>query len=122
MICFDWVFPEAARTLALRGADLLCHPANLVLNYCQRAMQTRSLENGVFSITANRTGTERRPRGELSFTGQSQIVGTRGEIIASAGPDEEAVVIREVDPAAAREKMMTANNHLLADRRPAFYG
>jgi predicted amidohydrolase len=38
-------------------------------------MRTRSLENGVFSITANRTGTERRPRGELSFTGQSQIVG-----------------------------------------------
>lgn len=121
MICFDWVFPEVARTLALRGADLLCHPANLVLTYCQRAMRTRSLENGVFSITANRTGTERRPRGELSFTGQSQIVATKGEVVSCSAADEEVVVIRDVDLPAAREKMITANNHLLADRRPAFY-
>ena len=121
MICFDWVFPEAARTLALKGADLLCHPSNLVLTYCQKAMQTRSLENGVFSITANRTGTERRPRGELSFTGQSQIVGPKGEVLSSSSAGEEAVVILEADVTAAREKMITATNHLLADRRPAFY-
>ncbi|MEE4608325.1 MAG: nitrilase-related carbon-nitrogen hydrolase [Desulfobacteraceae bacterium] len=121
MICFDWVFPEAARTLALRGADLLCHPANLVLTYCQKAMQTRSLENGLYSITANRTGKERRPRGELSFTGQSQIVGTKGDVISSSNADEEAVVVREVDVSAAKEKMITENNHLFADRRPAFY-
>jgi len=121
MICFDWVFPEAARTLALRGAELLCHPSNLVLNYCQKAMQTRSFENGVFSITANRIGTERRPRGELSFTGRSQIVGPKGEVISSANASEEAVVIRDVDLTAARAKMITANNHLFGDRRPAFY-
>ena len=35
MICFDWIFPEVARILALEGADILCHPANLVLTYCQ---------------------------------------------------------------------------------------
>ncbi|MFQ6091953.1 MAG: nitrilase-related carbon-nitrogen hydrolase, partial [bacterium] len=56
LICFDWIFPEAARTLALRGADIICHPSNLVLPYCQKAMVTRSLENGLFSITCNRIG------------------------------------------------------------------
>jgi predicted amidohydrolase len=74
MICFDWVFPEVARTLALQGADLLCHPSNLVLTYCQQTMRTRSLENSVYSITANRTGHELRPQGEMKFTGQSQIL------------------------------------------------
>jgi hypothetical protein len=38
MVCFDWIFPEAARTLALAGADVLCHSANLVLPYCQNAV------------------------------------------------------------------------------------
>ena len=43
MICFDWIFPEAARTLALQGAQVICHPANLVLPYCQAAMVTPRL-------------------------------------------------------------------------------
>ncbi|MBN2356300.1 acyltransferase, partial [candidate division KSB1 bacterium] len=60
MICFDWIFPESVRSLALQGADIICHPANLVLPYCQRAMTTRCLENGVFAITANRIGVEQR--------------------------------------------------------------
>ena len=51
MICFDWWFPESARVLALLGADIICHPANLVLPNCQQAMVTRSLENGLFSAT-----------------------------------------------------------------------
>jgi len=41
MICFDWAFPEVARVLALKGADLICHPANLVLAYCQKAILPR---------------------------------------------------------------------------------
>ena len=41
MICFDWIFPEACRTLALAGAQIIAHPANLVLQYCQDAMITR---------------------------------------------------------------------------------
>ncbi len=45
MICFDWAFPEVARVLALRGADVLCHPANLVLTYCQQTMLARCIEN-----------------------------------------------------------------------------
>lgn len=121
MICFDWVFPEVARTLALRGADLICHPSNLVLTYCQKAMLTRSLENSVYSVTANRTGKETRPRGELLFTGQSQIVGPKGEAIASSNSDEEAVVLCDIDLSDARNKLITENNNLFADRRPEFY-
>jgi predicted amidohydrolase len=121
MICFDWVFPEVARSLALQGADLLCHPSNLVLTYGQKAMLTRCLENSVFSVTANRTGKETRPRGSLLFTGQSQIVGPKGEVITSASADEEAVVIHDIDVSAARNKFITENNHLFADRRPEFY-
>ncbi len=121
MICFDWVFPEVARSLALQGADLICHPSNLVLAYCQKAMVTRCLENSVYAVTANRTGTETRPRGELSFTGQSLIVGPKGEIMAGSDSGEEAVVVRDIDVSAARKKLMTENNDLFADRRPDFY-
>jgi predicted amidohydrolase len=121
MICFDWAFPEVARSLALQGADVLCHPSNLVLTYCQQAMRTRCLENRVYSVTANRTGKETRPRGQLLFTGQSQIVGPSGDVIASSAADGEAVVIRDVDPFAARNKFITGKNDLFADRRPEFY-
>ncbi len=121
MICFDWVFPEVARTLALLGADILCHPSNLVLTYCQQAMRTRSLENAVYSITANRIGREKRPRGELTFTGQSQIVGPKGDAIKSSSADDEAVVICEIDVSAAQNKLITENNDLFLDRRPEHY-
>ncbi|OGD79070.1 MAG: hypothetical protein A2Y64_06710, partial [Candidatus Coatesbacteria bacterium RBG_13_66_14] len=52
MICFDWIYPETARILALRGATVLCHPANLVLPHCPDAMVTRCLENRVYAVTA----------------------------------------------------------------------
>ena len=121
MICFDWVFPEVARSLALQGADLLCHPSNLVLTYCQETMLTRSLENSIYSVTANRTGKETRPRGELLFTGQSQIVGPKGEVVACSNCDEEAVVLCDIDLSNARNKFITENNNLFLDRRPEFY-
>jgi predicted amidohydrolase len=45
MICYDWLFAEVSRSLALQGAEIICHPSNLVLSYCQQTMLTRSLEN-----------------------------------------------------------------------------
>ena len=54
MVCFDWVFPESVRSLALAGAEVVAHAANLVLPYCQDAMVTRAIENRVFTVTANR--------------------------------------------------------------------
>jgi predicted amidohydrolase len=123
MICFDWVFPESARCLALLGADLLAHPANLVLPYCQRSMPTRCLENGVFALTANRFGREAHEPGkpELTFTGGSLIVNPRGEILAAAPVAGEVLLRAEIDPEKARDKRITARNHLLADRRPELY-
>ena len=122
MICFDWVFPEVARSLALAGAEVVCHPSNLVLPYCQAAMVTRSIENRVFTVTANRIGTESRRGESLTFTGGSQIVAQDGEIVARASTDREEVLTADVDPALARQKKITPTNDVLADRRPGLYG
>ena len=121
MICFDWIFPESARSLAIQGADVICHPANLVLPYCQNAMVTRCLENGVFAITANRIGSETRGSKTLTFTGMSQITANKGEILAQASKKKEEVTVVEFDPLFARAKQITQNNDLLADRRPSLY-
>ena len=83
MICFDWYYPESARTLALQGAEILCHPSNLVLPHCPDAMVTRSLENRVFSITANRIGQEARGgKPPLTFIGKSEVVSPTGRILS----------------------------------------
>ena len=121
MVCFDWIYPEVARTLALKGADLICHPANLVLAFCQEAMKTRCIENSVFAVTANRTGLEKRPAGELRFTGLSQIVAPDGSILCRSGFDTEELRIEERDLEVARDKRILPRNDLLADRRPRFY-
>ena len=121
MICFDWVFPEAARSLALQGADLLLHPSNLVLTYCQQTMLTRSLENSVFTITANRTGSDNRPRGSLNFTGQSQVVTPKGELLYRAERETEELFVTQIDISQARDKSMTVRNDLFKDRRPQYY-
>jgi len=121
MICFDWIFPESMRSLALLGADLICHSANLVMPYCQQAMTTRCLENSVFAVTANRIGYDDRGDKKLHFTGTSQITGPRGEILARAGEAEEKVGVVSFDPLIARNKFLNENNNLLVDRRPELY-
>jgi 5-aminopentanamidase len=123
MICFDWIFPEAARTLALAGADVIAHPANLVLPFCPDAMITRSIENRVFTVTADRTGAEARGGSPgLRYIGRSQAVGPKGEILFRMGDAEEGVAIAEFDPAAGRSKRVNEFNDLFADRRPEMYG
>lgn len=118
MICFDWLFPEAARTLALKGADIICHPSNLVLPYCPDAMITRSLENRVFTITANRVGVEDRAEGgPLKFIGTSQITAPDGRVLKRAGSRKEESGVVEIDPAQARKKDITPLNNVLKDRR-----
>ena len=122
MICFDHLFPEAARTLALRGAEIIAHPANLVMPiYAQLTMQVRALENGVFTATANRVGAEARATQTLHFTGESQIISPRGKILARLSPDLEETEIVEIDPAKARDKTLNQYNDLIADRRPRLY-
>lgn len=121
MICFDWIFPETARTLALKGAQIIAHPSNLVLSYCQKAMFTRAVENRVFTITANRTGTENNGKKELYFTGQSVIVDTKGNYLSTAGDNDEVISIVEFNPADALDKNVTAMNHIFDDRKTEFY-
>ncbi len=122
MICFDWLFPETARILALKGAQIIAHPSNLVLDYCQRAMYCRCIENAVFAITANRIGTEDRAGRSLTFTGSSQILDTEGHKLAGAAPDTQCVEIVEIDPWRADEKRISEFNDRLKDRRDDLYG
>ena len=121
MVCYDWAFPEVARSLALQGADLLCHPSNLVLPWCQQAMLTRCMENGLFAVTANRIGPDIRPTGTVNFTGQSQIAGPKGALVHQSSSEEEILFITSIDLAQARDKNVTPLSHLLNDRRPEFY-
>jgi predicted amidohydrolase len=121
MVCFDWVYPESARSLALQGAEVLLHPSNLVLPFCQEAMRTRCLENRVFAVTANRVAADDRGDARLEFTGRSQIVGARGEVLARAGADGECSDVRDVDLAHARDKWITGRNEIFRGRRPGAY-
>ncbi len=122
MICYDWWFPEAARSLALKGADIICHPANLVLTGCHRAMTVRSLENAVYSITANRIGEEERGGKEkLSFTGKSQIVDPSGQVLTSLEKDNEGIAVADIEIKMARNKTITSMNDRFNDRRPDLY-
>jgi len=122
MICFDWLFPESARTLMLSGAQVLLHPSNLVLPHCPDAMKTRALENRVFTVTANRTGTESRlPDETLTYIGRSVVWSPRGECMLRLDEEEEAAAAVEIDEHLALDKRMTAHNDVVADRRPALY-
>ena len=122
MICFDWYYPEAARTLAMRGADIICHPSNLVLPNCPDSMPVRCLENRVFAVTCNRIGSESRGGKErLTYIGQSEVVTPKGIIQHRASSDREELTIVEIDPAQARNKNLNRYNDLLRDRRTSLY-
>jgi predicted amidohydrolase len=123
MICFDWFYPESMRALALLGAEVIAHPSNLVLPYCPQAMPIRCLENRVFAITANRTGSEDRKEGQaLKFIGQSQIVSPEGKILIRASESEEELLTIDINPQEARNKSLNPFNDILKDRRLELYG
>jgi len=121
LVCFDHFFPEAARSLALRGAQIICHPSNLVLEYAHTNSITRAVENRVFWILANRTGSETLGEKTLTFNGRSQIVAPDGRLLARAGPDSEELLIVDIDPSKALDKKVTPRNDLFADRRTDLY-
>jgi predicted amidohydrolase len=118
LICFDWVFPEVWRILALKGADVICHPSNLVLPFAQQAVPVHGLINKTYVITANRFGTER----EITFSGQSFISDTEGKTLAKAPSDKNEVRIMDLDILKSRNKMITQRNHVMNDRLPEEYG
>lgn len=120
MVCFDWLFPEAARSLALAGARILCHPANLVLPWCPDAMVTRCQENRVFAITSDRVGSEHRTAQRLDFIGMSQVVSPLGEVLARLGGQDAGAATAAIDPQDVR-RQITPRNHVFDDRRPDQY-
>ncbi|HWG37380.1 MAG TPA: nitrilase-related carbon-nitrogen hydrolase [Terriglobales bacterium] len=121
MVCFDWYFPEMTRSLALRGAELVLQPANLVLPHCPQAMITRSLENRVFTATCDRVGREVNGAVEHRFIGQSQAVSPRGEVLVRLSGERAETAVVEMDLAAARSKRVGDYNDLFGQRREELY-
>ncbi len=117
MVCFDWAFPEISRILALKGAQVILHPANLVLPFCPDAMITRSIENRVFTATSGRTGEER----EVCFIGGSQITTPIGEVLCRMKAEHNGLLWADVDLSEADNKTITKQNDVLTDRRPDLY-
>jgi predicted amidohydrolase len=120
LVCYDWIYPEAMRTLAIKGAQVILHVANLVMPYCPEAHKTRALENGVFIVMANRTGEEKRGDQTYRFIGQSEMVGPRGNILYRA-QNETCIHILEIEPRQALDKKMNDYNELIKDRREDLY-
>ena len=126
-ICWDQWFPEAARVMALQGADLLLYPTaigsevgsqadNDTADMWRRAMDGHAVCNHVPVAAANRVGTE----GGLTFYGTSFIVDHRGRPLAEAGRATTETLFAEVDFERARADR--AGWGIFRDRRPDLYG
>lgn len=121
MICYDWRFPEAARTLALKGADVILCPSNLVTGVWKEAMRTRALENKVYIAVANRIGSESLNDETLEFNGESAIISYNGHHLVSAGADNQIIIEAEIEPYKTRNKSFNEINNIFNDRRPDLY-
>lgn len=97
VICFESWFPESFRILARMGAQVICCPANFGGHWTPDVIKTRSLENKVFTVLANRTGTEMIEGEEAVFRGESQVVDYEGMVLVKAGK-ADCVMTVEVDP------------------------
>lgn len=120
LICYDIEFPEPARDLALRGADVLLVPtANMVEfpEVVQRLVPARACENRLFVAYVNACGTEPLAGGSLRYGGLSTLCGPMGEVLSQAG-DAPALwvhTLRRGELLAARQSSQ------LPQRRAALY-
>ncbi len=121
MICYDWRFPEAARVLMLKGADVIVCPANLVTTAWQKVMPARAIENNVYLALANRSGREKRQDEQLTFQGKSAIYDLSGRALKTAAASGDEVLCCAIDPRRARDKSFNALNDIVSDRRPQHY-
>jgi len=125
-ICYDLMFAEHSRVLALQGADILVFPANWPETgtvYPDYIVPTRAIENRVFCVAVNRVGKERGTK----FLGRSKIAHWFGWSLAEGKDNEEDILYAEVKPAEARQKhfIIEQGKHevdFINDRRPDFYG
>jgi predicted amidohydrolase len=126
-ICYDAMFPEHARVLALQGADIFVLPTNWPQqreHIPEHVIPARAAENRMFIVAVNRIGEERGAR----FIGRSIIAHcARGKALARGGPNEETILYAEIEPALAREKHVVIavgefEFDVMKDRRPELYG
>ena len=109
-ICWDQWYPEAARAMALMGAQVLLYPTAIGTEPHQpdmdtalpwrRAMQGHAVSNVIPVVGANRTGFEpweNYPNGGQRFYGSSFIADHRGDLVGDMGPDEEGVTVATFD-------------------------
>ncbi len=130
LICYDKAFPEAARTLALDGAEIVAclsawpaartDPApDLAEDRWTRRFdlfdRARALENQVFWVSANQSG----EFGSLRFVASAKVVDPGGEVLASTGT-AEGMAVATIDVAGGLEEARRFMGHL-RDRRPAAY-
>ncbi len=135
-ICWDQWFPETARALALKGAQLIMYPTAIgsepVLDtdsmpHWQRTMQGHAAANIVPVVAANRYGSEKTEpcpenggqSSELVFYGSSFITDETGAVTAQASRDKEEVLISQTDPEAVDKARLDWG--LFRDRRPEMY-
>lgn len=126
-ICYDVLFPEHARVLALKGADIFVLPTNWPEHrehVPEHIIAARAAENMIFVIAVNRVGQERGTR----FIGSSTIAHcVKGTVLAKGSPDAEETLYAEIEPAEARQKHVVISPgafefDLFRDRRPDLYG
>ena len=131
-ICWDQWFPEAARAMALQGAELLFYPSAIgseppdptwdSSGHWQRVMQGHAGANLMPLVAVNRVGREvgRGSEREITFYGSSFIADATGAKVAEAGRDEETVITATFD----LEEIRTLRHSwgLFRDRRPDLYG
>jgi predicted amidohydrolase len=125
MVCYDLRFPEAARVLGLDGADLIALPTNWPVGvefHPELFAPARAAENHCYLLACDRVGTERGTR----FLGRSILVDYDGKRLATASDVDEALLVGEVDPEAARAThvRLRPGEHewdTIADRRPGLY-
>ena len=121
MICYDWRFPESARSLALQGADVIVCPSNLVTTLSGKVFPARAIENKVYVAVANRIGEEMQGDETLLFRGESAIYDYLGDRIALASSDKPEIIIAKIDPAATRDKSFNEVNDIFRDRKTYMY-
>ena len=128
-ICWDQWFPEAARSMALLGAELLFYPTAIgsepTLNvdsksHWQHAMQGHAAANIMPVIASNRIGTETDDESSMTFYGSSFIADQTGTIVEEADRETESVLVHEFDLDAIAQ--MRREWGVFRDRRPQMYG
>ena len=113
LVCWDQWYPEAARLMALQGADLLIYPTAIGYESSDKhdeqerqreawttVQRGHAVANGLHVVAVNRVGHEPDPSGQtggIQFWGSSFVCGPQGELLAQAPADEEADLLVEVD-------------------------